>query len=248
MTGTTHLRTVITGLLGFAAMEEEVLLTTALSGSTAEAGNERRWAAVPTVAHNTEFKAQQAERVAAVLAGREPPLFDDIDHGSGPVYAAYAGLADGAVVAESRRVTGALLDGVRALPEEDLLDPARHAWLRGRALWLQIVVRGFWHPTGHVGEYYLRHGQPERAVALHEQALAIARYLGAPDQAAGMAAYSLAGAQAVSGLTAEAGRTLAAAIALNPDVRANAERDPDLMALRDSGQLTAILAASGGLS
>jgi hypothetical protein len=242
MTGTERLREVITGLLGFAATEEEVLLTAALSGDAGDAGDERRWAAVPTVAHNTEFKAQQAERLAAVLAGREPPSFGDIDHGSAGVYAGYAVRAADLVVAESRQVTAALLDGVRALRDEDLLDPARHAWLRGRSLWLQIIVRGFWHPTGHVGEYYLAHGRPERALALHEQALGIARYLGAPDQAAGMAAYSLACAQAVAGLTAEASRTLAEAIELNGDVRANAERDPDLAALRDGGQLTAILA------
>ena len=31
-------------------------------------------------------------------------------------------------------------------------------------------------------------------------------------------------------------------IALNPDVRANADRDPDIESLRGSGQLTAILA------
>jgi hypothetical protein len=243
-----RLREVITGLLGFAATEEEILLTTALSGSAADAvafgdaGDERRWAAVPTVAHNTEFKAQQADRLAAVLAGREPPAFGDIDHGSAEVYAGYAARTADLVVAESRQVTAALLDGVRALPDEDLLEPARHAWLRGRSLWLQIVVRGFWHPTGHVGEYYLAHARPERAVALHEQALATARYLGAPDQAAGMAAYSLACAQAVWGRTSEARDTLVEAIALNGEVRANAERDPDLAALRDSGQLTAILA------
>lgn len=242
MTGTTHLRTVIAGLLGFAAMEEEVLLTAALCGNAADAGDERRWAALPTVAHNTDFKAQQAERIAAVLAGREPASFGDIDHQSAEVYAAYAARSAGPVVTESRQATVALLDGVRALADEDLLDPSRHAWLHGRTLWLQIIVRGFWHPTGHLGDYYLAHGQPERAIALQKQALGTARYLGAPDQAVGMAAYSLACGQAVSGLTAECARTLGEAIALNPDIRANASRDPDLAALRDSGQLAGILA------
>jgi len=37
-----------------------------------------------------------------------------------------------------------LIDGMWALPDEDLLDPARHPWLNGRLLWLQIIVRGFW--------------------------------------------------------------------------------------------------------
>jgi hypothetical protein len=245
---TAHLRAVITGLLGFAASEEEVLLAGVLAGGSAEAGNaaeagnERSWAAAPTVAHNTEFKCQQAERLAAVLDGRTPPSFGDIDHTSAAVYQGYAARPAQAVTSDSRRVTAALLDGVRTLSDTDLLDPARQPWLNGRTLWLQVIVRGFWHPTGHVGEYYQRHGRPERAIALHEHALATARYLDASRQVRGMAAYSLACAQAQAGLADEAGLTLGEAITMNPDVRANAERDPDLAPLRASGRLAGILA------
>ena len=253
MSETAHLRAVITGLLGFAASEEEVLLAAVLAGgpdeagsaqagNAAEAGNERSWAAVPTVAHNTEFKSQQAERVAAVLDGRTPPPFGDIDHASAAVYQGYAARPAEAVTSDSRQVTAALLDGVRTLSDPDLLDPVRHPWLNGRTLWLQVIVRGFWHPTGHVGEYYQRHGQPERAIALHKHALATARYLDAPVQACGMAAYSLACAQAQAGLADEAGQSLSEAITMNPDVRANAERDPDLAPLRAAGRLAGILA------
>ena len=166
MSETAHLRAVITGLLGFAASEEEMLLAgadaasgAAGAGDIAEAGDERVWAAVPTVAHNTEFKSQQAQRLTAVLAGSTPPLFGDIDHTSAAVYRAYAARPALAVTAGSRRVTAGLLDGVRALSDADLLDPGRHPWLNGRTLWLQVIVRGFWHPTGHVGEYYQRHGR-----------------------------------------------------------------------------------------
>jgi hypothetical protein len=246
---TAHLRAVITGLLGFAASEEEMLLACAAAGGEgdgagggAEAGDERVWAAVPTVAHNTEFKSQQAQRLTAVLAGSTPPPFGDIDHASAAVYQGYAARPAEAVTSDSRQVTAALLDGVRALSDPDLLDPARHPWLNGRTLWLQVIVRGFWHPTGHVGEYYQRHGQPKRAIALHEHALATGRYLDAPGQALGMAAYSLACAQAQARLVDEADRTLREAIALNPDVRANAGRDPDLAPLRAAGRLAGILA------
>jgi hypothetical protein len=166
---TARLRTIVTGLIGFAATEEEMLLAS-VGSDIEEPGNERR-----------------------------------------------------------------------ALTDEDLLDPARHPWLNGRTLWLQVIVRGFWHPTGHVADYYLRHGRPGQAVALQEHAVATARYLKAPDQATGMAAYSLACAQAQAGLTGEASRALAEAIRLNPDVRANATRDPDLARLRETGQLAEIL-------
>jgi hypothetical protein len=235
-----QLRTVVAGLIAFAAAEEEMLLASAAS-NIADPGDERRWAAVPTVAHNTEFKTQQAERITAVLTGCAPPTFGEIDHRSPAVYGRYAAWAAVAVPGESRQVTASLIDGVAALGDDDLVDPTRHPWLNGRPLWLQIVVRGFWHPTGHVADYYLGHGQQARAVALQEHTLTTTRYLGAPDQVAGMAAYSLACAQAVAGSTEDAARTLAEAIALNADVRANADRDPDLEPLRGSGQLTAIL-------
>jgi hypothetical protein len=240
VSATAQLRAVVTGLIAFAAAEEEMLLASAAS-DIAGSGNERRWAAVPTVAHNTEFKAQQAERITAVLAGGVPPAFGEIDHRSPAVYGRHAARAAVAVVGESRQVTASLLDGVRALGDDDLVDPSRHPWLNGRPLWLQIIVRGFWHPTGHVAEYYLGHGRPGRAVALQQHMLATTRYLDAPASVAGMAAYSLACAHAVAGGTEDAVRTLAEAIALNPDVRANAVRDPDLDPLRSSGQLTAIL-------
>ena len=171
----------------------------AARGRRVGAGTPQAWGAVPLLAHIAEFKAQQCERIRAVLAGRIPPAFGEIDHSSSAVYSAYAARPAEDVVRDLRPATMGLLDGMRALADPDLLDPARHPWLHGRLLWLQVVVRGFWHPTGHIADYYLRHGQQERAVALQSQAVATARYLGAPDQATGMACYGLACAQAVRG-------------------------------------------------
>ncbi len=143
--------------------------------------------------------------------------------------------------AKSRQVTAELIAATQSAAEDDLLDPARNPWLRGRQLSLQIIVRGFWHPAGHVGEYYLGHDQPDRALALAENAVAVAANLGAPAAARGMASYNLACARARAGLLDEAAAAVAEAVALNPDVRANAGRDPDLAAVRDSGRLAAVL-------
>ena len=246
MNDASALRTVVTGLLGFAAAEEEMLLTAvaAAGAGDGDAGGPHRWAAVPLLAHITEFKFQQSERVRAILSRQTPPEFGDIDHASPAVYAACASRSRPDVVADARRATASLLDGVRTVGDEDLLDPSRHPWLRGRTLWLQIIVRGFWHSAGHVADYYLRHGQAGRAVALQAHAVATAAYLDAPDPAAGMAYYGLACAQAVAGLADAAAVTLATALELNPDVRVNAGRDPDLATLRDGGRLDGILAAA----
>lgn len=237
-----ELRRSVTGLLSFAAASEQALLAAVrfcdLSSSVGDAGS---WAAVPVVAHNNHFKDQQAERLRAVLADRVPPSFGEIDHSSASVYGEYRAQPFSRVFGDCRLVTAELMDVTWALSDEDLLDPARHPWLRGRMLWLQIVVRGFWHPTGHVGDYYLGHGEAARAVELHAHAVATARYLGAPSAAVGMALYSLACAQARIGRPDEAASSLAAAIAANPDLRANAGRDADLATLRSASRLDALL-------
>jgi hypothetical protein len=235
-----HLRTVMTGLVGFAATQEQVLLA---AHRVAEAGSAANWAAAPLVAHNTEFRQQQVQRLESIIGGLVPPEFGEIDHGSAAVYLGYAGTPATAVAETSWQVTGALMRALAAISDDDLLDPARNPWLRGRQLWLQVIVRGFWHPSGHLGDYYLAHGQPEEAVGLATAAVAAAGALDAPAAARGMACYNLACARARAGQPDEAAGALAEAIRLNPDVRANAGRDPDLAILRDTGQLAAALSS-----
>jgi hypothetical protein len=232
---TAGLRRAVTGLLSFAAAEEQALLAADAFGPGSGGGSPDRWAAVPLVAHNNQFKSQQAERIGCLLDRRVPPAYGEIDHTSEQVYQGYLAQPRDAVLAACREISARLIDGTWALGDDDLLDPARHSWLNGRLLWLQIVVRGFWHPTGHLGDYYLAHGQAGRAVAMQAQGLAMARYLGAPAAAAGMAGYNLACAQAQAGQPDQAARTLAEAIEANPDLRANARRDPDLKVLREAG-------------
>jgi hypothetical protein len=233
------LRAAVAGLLGFAATEETVLL--ASGAIDADGGTAACWAAVPAVAHNSEFKEQQVRRLGAVRERTTPPEFPQIDHRSPEVYRGYANQAGQALAAASWTISGALLAGLLAASDDDLLDPSRHPWLAGRQLWLQIVVRGFWHPIGHVGEYYFRHDHPERAVALHEHAVATARYHAAPDAALGMACYSLACAQAVTGRHDEALETLAEAVSRNPDLQAPARRDEDLEPLRLDSRFSTLL-------
>ena len=239
MNGVDGLPAAVTGLIGLAAAAEQVLLAeTELAAPTLPAGPQH-WAAVPVIAHNTEFRRQQVQRLRAIRCGQSPPEFAEVDHGSPALYAELAAQPADAVGRDSWRVAGELADEVRTVSCEDLLEPDRNPWLHGRQLWLQVVVRGFWHPTGHLGEYYQRHGHPDRAIALAGHGVATADYLCAPAAARGMAAYNLACAQACVGLLDEAATTLTAACALNPDVRNNALRDSDLAVLRARGTLSA---------
>lgn len=223
-------RSAIVGLICLAASEEAVLL--AGLDPQSDLGDPEHWAARPTIVHNSDFRAEQVDRLLAVRQSRTPPDFPRVEHTSPEVYAGYAGRGDNAAE-ESRTTIGALLDEFRQASDEDLLDPSRHPWLRGRQLWLQVAVRGFWHPLGHVGDYYLQHDQPDRALALHAHAVATAVYLSAPAAALGMAHYSLACAEAATGQTDAARASLATAVALNADLREHASREPDLEPLRE---------------
>jgi hypothetical protein len=235
MTDTADLVSAVTGLIGFAATEEQRLLAVAPS---AETGDSRCWAALPVVAHNTEFRAQQLHRLRAILAGRAPDEFEEIDHTSASVYESYAAQSPEQVRAGAWRSAGELIDGLAAVSADDLLDPERNPWLRGRQLWLQVVVRGFWHPAGHLADYYIAHGQAERAADLAAHAEATAGYLGVPAQAQGMAAYNLACAAARAGQLERAAEAAARAAELNPDLRAKVDSEPDLASLRaDSSRL-----------
>jgi hypothetical protein len=245
VTGDDGLRAAVTGLVTMAAAAEQVLLAEAgpAEDGSAEYGSAERWAALPLIAHNTEFRRQQVQRLRAVRGRQAPPEFAEADHRSVALYAELSAQPADAVARDSWRVAGELADEVRVAALADLTEPARNPWLRGRQLWLQVIVRGFWHPAGHLGEYYLSHGHSDRAVALAEHAVATASYLGAPAPACGMASYNLACAQAGAGLLDESAAAVTEAIALNPDVRANAIRDIDLTAVRDSGRLDALLRA-----
>ncbi|HEY7324266.1 MAG TPA: hypothetical protein VH520_05520 [Streptosporangiaceae bacterium] len=229
----------IAGLIGLAAAEEQRLAATA---DPAEAGSPQRWAALPVIAHNTAFRQQQVTRLRAVRGGGTPPEFAEVDHESAELYAELSAQPAGVVAAAAWTSAGDLLTELMQAQDEDLLDPARNPWLRGRQLWLQVIVRGFWHPAGHLGDYYVRHGQAGQAVALAEHAKAAADYLGAPPQARGMASYNLACAYAAASQIAAAAAAVEAAVAQNADLRTNAARDPDLAAVRDSGRLATVLA------
>src|SRR5258706_14718005 len=97
------------GLVGFAATEEQVLIA---ASPPDEPGSPQNWAALPVVAHNTEFKAQQVQRLLAIRLSRVPQDFGEVNHASSEVYLGYAAQAPDRVAAESIRVTGDLIEGV----------------------------------------------------------------------------------------------------------------------------------------
>jgi hypothetical protein len=229
----------VVGLVRLAQSEEEMLLSRL--GSAGE-GSADCWAARPVVAHNTAFKDEQVVRLRAVAEGTIPPDFPPVDHRSEQYYAELQTARRGEVIWKAQATTDGLVTAVLDLATDDLEDSGRHPWLRGRSLWLQVVVRGFWHPMGHVCECYVGHGEASLAVEVADHALSTARYLSAPAAVTAMAFYNRAIARAGTGALDDAAEDVRDAIGLNADLRANAETDSDLRSLRERGLLDGVLA------
>ena len=198
----------------------------------ARPGTPQDWPLSALIAHSTEFKSQQVVRLRAVLAGETRPSFAETDHTSSEIFHRFARPNSDQVLAGSLSTTAELVHLLWDLPDSDLTDPGRNPWLHGRQLWLQVVVRGFWHPGGHLGEHWLSRGQGERALRLHGSAVALAEAVRLPRPALGMARYALACAMARVGRTEDAMTEVTLAVSLNSDLVQNAARDPDLAPVR----------------
>jgi hypothetical protein len=239
MTDARTLKAAIVGMIRLAAMEDELLLLST-SGHD-DVGDAHHWAPVPTVAHNTQFKREQVSRLEAVLRREMPPEFAAVDHTSDATYRAFAAPSPALVAESSRDTTNDLVDSLLGLSDDDLMDPSRHEWLRGRPLWLQVIVRGFWHPLGHVGDWYVANGMPERGVALRRDAVAFTEYLDAPAESQGMAWFSLACTYAALGTTDDAVVALERAATLNHDLSARVATEPELESVRADRRVLALI-------
>src|SRR6185437_13723140 len=115
------LRAAVTGLIGLAAAAEQELL----AEPQPAAGSAEQWAAAPVVAHNTEFRRQQVQRLRAIRSRQAPPEFAEADHASAALYAELSAQPADAVARDSWRVAGELAEEMRLVSREDLLEPAR---------------------------------------------------------------------------------------------------------------------------
>src|SRR5258708_28864493 len=95
----------------------------------AEPGGPECWAALPVIAHNTEFKRQQVQRLQAVRPGQVPPEFAEIDHASAQTYRGYAPQPADEVAEDSRRGTGELVDGLNPVAAAHPPHPSTPPWL-----------------------------------------------------------------------------------------------------------------------
>jgi DinB superfamily len=223
-------RNTVIELLELAREEERTFVDRLTVEERGEPGSPSAWSAKALLAHITDFKRQQVVRVECLLRGEPLPEFRAVEHADLAVYEAYQGQPWEQVLADAERVSARLVAVTGRLDEAELAG----AGANGRTLWAQLLVRGVWHSSGHLGPYLAQHGRADEAEGLARRLVDRARDLGLPATPGSwaMGLYNLACAQVAGGRLEEGRTTLDEAIALDPAFARSAEIDPDLEPLR----------------
>jgi len=128
MTGS-DLRESVTAMVRLVAGAEEAALLGQPASARARLGSPQAWTLRATIAHNTEFNAQQVIRLKAAAVRDTPPSFSEIEHTSAEAYQRFSEPSSEEVLTTSRSTTAELLDRLWGLPDADLTDPERNPWL-----------------------------------------------------------------------------------------------------------------------
>ena len=122
---------------------------------------------------------------------------------------------------------------VAEVSTEDIQDPQKYTFLEGRSLLDRALGTYGYHIAAHICDYYVKHGQVERARALQESITQ--SLLGFPGWEAN-AVYNLGCFYALNGYKQEAIAKVKEAFEIKPDLAEWAKQDSDLDALRDMAE------------
>ena len=214
--------------------EEKEFLRELSSGERERIGSPEHPSAKVLLAHITEFKQQQVEKVAAAVSGAPPRPLEAVEPSDPAVYARLDTRSWPDIEEEAKRVSDDLVTAVERLSDDELRDAHRFNWLNGRPLCRQVLGRGLWHPLTHLGSYYRQHGQSSRSASLQRNLSAAAVRLDfVPAPGDGMSFYNLGCAFASAGERDKALAFLGEAVRTDAKYAGYAGDDPDLVTLRN---------------
>jgi tetratricopeptide (TPR) repeat protein len=201
----------------------------------AAVGTPHLWSAKDHIVHRTFWHQHLIQRVNAILHHQEvPPRGKSDDEINAEVFAEHQRRPWSEIHAESERVYADLLTLVEQLGEDDLNDTQRFAAISGGwPLYAVFLGNCYEHDQEHIVQYYSDRNDLPRAVAVREQCANRVLQADVPERVKGSFLYNLACFYAQQNQLENATSRLQAAIALDPHLKEQAQRDPELAALRE---------------
>jgi tetratricopeptide (TPR) repeat protein len=228
-----ELKAKLANLLQRAHDEEQALVAKLTEDERSTPGSLERWSAKDIVAHLAEWKARTGQRLVAAARNELPPTVDDFDQVNAEIFEAHRHQPWADVLEKLHRAHEGLIERLRAIPEDDLVDPNRFPWQNGRPLWRDIAGNGYSHPMAHIAQFYVERGEREYATQNQETAAHLLGQLDDSPSWHGITLYNLACYYAISGQKEKAIDGLRQALQLNPDLTEWSQQDPDFVSIRE---------------
>ena len=197
----------------------------------ARKGSLQSWSAKDMLAHlafwNHNFNSQLEQGFAGQPIPKSGDYLDQVN--DGVLYEHLEQPFDEAL-AEERAAYEHFRQIVAEVSPQDLQDAQKFEFLEGRSPLDRALGTYGYHTAAHISDYYIKHGQVERARALQESITK--SLLGFPGWEAN-AAYNLGCFYALNGYKQEAIAKVKEAFEIKPDLVEWAKQDSDLEPLRD---------------
>ena len=224
--------------------DEETFRAALSADERAQVGTAERWAPKEVIAHLGYWKRRQAERLGAIARGETPPDLTSWVTLNFESWPEHARLTWDESVARSDQATRDLIAALEAFPADLLTDSVARE--QSDIVANSTIGNGSGHVSVHMSDYYLSHGDTERAFRINRDALdaVIAAQLG--DSPVGAGHYNLACFCAANGRFADAVSELRQAFALRPDLIGWARDDHDLDRLRGDPAFAALFPPAPG--
>ncbi len=209
---------------------------------TNASGTWKHWSLKDTVAHMNAWEKNFTDWLAPTLGGvvvQGGPRFDSDEYeaDNAAIFEENHDRTWDDILEESRRLPALMVRILRALPEEDLDDPARFA--RPVPLRKRLENHYVWHVQAHVAQMFAARNASERGIKYAEEFAALVKD-DAPSEERGTAIYNLACLYALAGHPDKAISAIAQAFELNPTLVEWSRQDTDLDSLRERDDFKAL--------
>jgi len=206
---------------------------TALSPEArARVGTLEDWSAKDLIAHISAWNERLAVNLRTAAEGKNPTRTEDFDHENANLFAEHHDWSWEAVLAMTNKAHQQLIAQMDALNEADFQSLQVLPWQENRPLWRLIIGTTYIHPVMHLAEHYRNQGARTAAGELIGKMTEAMTALDSSEDWQGVVKYNLACHYALVGEQALAIDTLAAALALRPDLMEWSQQDSDLETLR----------------
>lgn len=202
-------------------------------------GTWENWSIKDELAHVLAWQLNSLARIAALIHAETVPDFSDYHTINRAIYDTNRDRTLADIFTEGDRAYSDFVRIIKALTEEDLIQPARFSEQEPRSLAAQIINNGFEHPVVHYADHYRRRGNLARAARVYEASVAAVADM---PEWYGSARYNLACFYALSGQADKAISELREALRLRPDLVEWSRQDPDLESLRHHEAYQAVYA------